>query len=55
MKHNCEAEHAAISGVLATRELDVRFPYAVAPESLRAPDLSGIFGFSLRCFTKNPG
>ncbi len=45
----------AISGVLAIRGLDVLFKYAFGPESLCAPDLTGIFGSSLRPFMNNPG
>ena len=43
-----------ISGVLAIRDLDVLFKYAFVPESLCAPDLTGIFGSSLRPFMNNP-
>jgi hypothetical protein len=46
---------AALSGVLAIRDLDVRFQYASGPESLRVPEITAISTVSLRCFMNRPG
>ncbi len=44
----------AISAVPAMGDLDVLFEYAFGSESLSAPDLTGIFGSSLRPLTSHP-
>jgi hypothetical protein len=46
---------AALSGVLAIRELDVLFNYASGPESLRVPEITAISTVALRCFLNRPG
>ncbi len=42
----------AISGVLAIRGLDVLFKYAFVPESLCAPDLTGIYFLLAPCLRR---
>jgi hypothetical protein len=46
---------AALSGVLAIRDLDVLLEYAFGPESLRVPEITTISTVSLRSFVNNPG
>jgi hypothetical protein len=46
---------AALSGVLAIRDLDDLFKVAFGPESLRVPEITTISAVSLRSFVNNPG
>ena len=46
---------AALSGVLAIRDLDVLYKHAGGPESLREPDITAISTVSLRSFMNSPG
>ena len=46
---------AALSGVLAIRDLDVLMKHASGPESLRVPDITAISTVSLRSFVNSPG
>ena len=48
------ADMAALSGVLAIRDLDDLFKVAFGPESLRVPEITTISTVSLRSFVHNP-